>query len=94
MDQTTSPLQRARSWLRTEQAIFDGQKTGPNEFDPYVPVEVRERSEAMRSIGLAPPFTDTHAQLWAALSEAMGIEKFYEPLGWSAMDVKTHLFGQ
>ncbi len=88
-----SPCQRAERWHITECRIANGECCAPNEFDPYVPLEVREFTKKMRAIGVTPRFTQRHFELWAALIEILGAEIFAEPFQWNEDDVAYHLLG-
>lgn len=89
-----SAFERAKHWWRVELSILAGEALGPNEYDPYVPIEARNLSAIMRENGVKPPaFTNRHFKLWAALTQVLGKDEYTEPLGWEAADINTHLLG-
>lgn len=86
-------FEKAKRWYEKETAIATGRLHEPNEFAPYVPLEVRSFFVLSTRSGKLPLFTDTHFHLWASIAQITGVETFAEPLGWNSGDIQTHLLG-
>lgn len=85
---------RAEAWYVTECAIALGLEPPPNRYAGSVPEEVREEFYKRLGQGRIMPVTRRHFEVWAAVAEAMGTEKFAGPLGWSEEEIRRHLLLQ
>ncbi|VAX19467.1 hypothetical protein MNBD_NITROSPINAE03-1901 [hydrothermal vent metagenome] len=86
-----TPYERVENWLKSELAIMSGEKKPPNEFELFVPVEVREEFKARFEQGSVMRVTKRSLKVWAAIAEVSGSLEFVEPLGWSRADIEAHV---
>lgn len=82
---------RAAAWYVTECAIVFGLEPPPNRYAGSVPEEVREEFCRRLGQGCVMPVTGRHFDVWAAIAEAMGVDEFSGPLGWSEEEIRKHL---
>jgi hypothetical protein len=88
---TITPYERVAKWLEYELAIISGDKNRPNEFELFIPVEVREEFKKSVERGSVIRVTRRSLKVWAAIAEVSGPDGFTKPLGWSREDIETHL---
>ena len=86
-----TPYERVENWLEYELGIIAGEKKPPNEFELFVPVEVREEFKRKVELGPVMRVTKRSLKVWAAIAEISGLSEFKEPLGWSRADISDHL---
>lgn len=86
-----TPYERVKNWLKSELAIVSGEKKPPNEYELFVPVEVREEFKRKAERGYVMRVTKRSLKVWAAIAEVSGSCEFKEPLGWSRADISDHL---
>lgn len=86
-----TPYKRVENWLEYELGIISGEKKPPNEFELFVPVEVREEFKRRVERGSVMRVTKRSLKVWAAIAEVSGSCEFKKPLGWSRTDISDHL---
>jgi len=86
-----TPYKRVENWLEYELKILSGEKKPPNEYELFVPVEVREEFRKRAKRGSVMRVTKRSLKVWAAIAVVSGSLEFIEPLGWSRDDIETHL---
>lgn len=76
MEKSLSPREGMRRWYERELELFNSRQTGGNDYDPFVPIEVREEFKRLAAKGVIPRLFNSHFALWEALLEAAGWERF------------------